>query len=202
MKKVFVLLTVVICASIVCAVGASARGAMPDDAAALLGMKGGTYYLAYNLHGDLARGKIYSTNYQTAGHLVPWGTEIKIINILRNYLTFREKESGRVWNYWFSRRTRRAVSLKEHIGRLFTKDIDGLRKKVADLSELDRDGIYEGRPLLGMSREGILIAMGYPPEFANPQDIMAARDWRYWLSRYDKLKIGFNRQGKVASIVD
>ncbi|MDT8335666.1 MAG: hypothetical protein RQ753_08200, partial [Desulfurivibrionaceae bacterium] len=108
----------------------------------------------------------------------------------------------RQWGYWFSGRTRRAVSLKEHLGRLFIEDIEGLRQKVAALSERDRDGIYEGRAMLGMSRAGVLIAMGYPPEFANPKDIMQVRDWLYWLNRFDRIKIGFNRQGLVSSIVD
>ena len=86
--------------------------------------------------------------------------------------------------------------------RVFIQDIDGLRKKVAGLSELDRDGIYEGRVLLGMSKDGVLTAIGNPPEFANSKDIMKARDWHYWLSRFDKITISFNRQGLVSRIVD
>ncbi|MCA1765399.1 MAG: hypothetical protein LC633_03985, partial [Desulfobulbaceae bacterium] len=165
-------------------------------------MEGKTCYLAYNLHGDPFRKKIYSANFQTPSHLIPWGTEVRIVRVQRNFLTFRETAGGREWGYWFSGRTRRAVSLKEHLDRLFIEDLEGLRQKVESLSEQDRDGIYEGRPMLGMSRRGVLIAMGYPPEFANPKDIMQARDWLYWLSRFDRIKIGFNRQGLVSSIVD
>ncbi|MFN2366439.1 MAG: hypothetical protein ABR523_08275 [Desulfurivibrionaceae bacterium] len=202
MHRVLGLLAVTLFAAMVFAAALSASGPMPADAAALLGMEGKTCYLAYNLHGDPFRKKIYSANFQTPSHLIPWGTEVRIVRVQRNFLTFRETAGGREWGYWFSGRTRRAVSLKEHLDRLFIEDLEGLRQKVESLSEQDRDGIYEGRPMLGMSRRGVLIAMGYPPEFANPKDIMQARDWLYWLSRFDRIKIGFNRQGLVSSIVD
>ena len=136
------------------------------------------------------------------GGLISWGSEVKIIKIQRNYLSFRDMKTGLVWNYWFSGRTRRSVSLKGHLRRVFIKDIEVLRRKVAGVSELDRDGIYEGRALVGMSRAGVLVAIGYPPEFANSKDIMQVRDWHYWLSRFDKITISFNRQGVVARIVD
>lgn len=107
-----------------------------------------------------------------------------------------------IWNYFFSGRTRRAVNLKDHLQRVFIRDIDLLRGQVADLSELDQDGIYEGRALVGMSRAGVLVANGYPPEFANSKDLMQAHDWHYWQSRFDKIKISFNRQGYISKIVD
>ena len=202
MKRTVAVFAVILCLFFTYIVNAEAKGALPRDAAALLNMEGRAYYLAHNLHADKLRKKIYSLNYQLTGGLISWGTEVKILKVQRNYLSFREVNSGLTWNYWFSGRTRRSVSLKDHVRRVFVKDIEVLRKKVAGFSELDLDGIYEGRVLAGMSRAGVLVAIGYPPEFANSKDIMMARDWRYWLSRFDKITISFNRQGVVSRIVD
>ncbi len=202
MNRTVAVCAVVICVFFACIAKAEAKGALPADAAALLEMEGQSYYLGHNLHGDLARRKVYSANYQLPGGLIPWGSEIQIIKIQRNYLSFKDVKTGLTWNYWFSGKTRRAVSLKEHLQRVFVRDIGLLRRQVAGLSKVDQDGIYEGRALQGMSRTGVLIANGYPPEFANSKDLMTVRDWYYWLSRFDKIKISFNRQGEVVKIVD
>ncbi|MEN8134591.1 MAG: hypothetical protein ABFS18_03515 [Thermodesulfobacteriota bacterium] len=202
MKKTVAVFAVIICSFFTWTVRAEAKGALPADAAVLLEMEGQSYYLAHNLHGDRAQRKVYSANYQLSGGLIPWGSKIQIIKIQRNYLSFRDENTGLTWNYWFSGRTRRAVTLKDHLARVFVKDIELLRGQVAGLSELDQDGIYEGRALVGMSRAGVLIANGYPPEFANSKDLMTAHDWHYWLSRFNKIKLSFNRQGYIARIID
>lgn len=202
MKRAVTLFTVILCSFLYLTVDAGARDSLPPDAAALLDMEGETYYLAHNLHTDKLLKRVYSINYQLTGGLIPWGTEVEIVKVQRNYLLFREVESGVQWNYWFSGRTRQAVRLEDHVRRVFVENIDEIKGKVASLSELDRDGIYEGRVIEGMSRSGVLVAMGYPPEHANGKKIMKARDWHYWLSRFNKITVSFNRQGNVARVVD
>jgi len=190
--------------------GAYGGGRMPADAVALLDMEGQYYHLGHNLHADLslspqkeqAYSKLSTVNYLMRGGLISWGTEVKILKVLRNKLLFEEVDKGRKYIYEFHHKTRKSVKLKDHLSRVFIKDIDSLRKKVAGLSKVDQDGIYEGRALVGMSKQGILIALGNPPEFANKKDLMAVRDWHYWESRHDKLIISFNREGLVSRIID
>lgn len=202
MKRAVTLFAVILCYLFAGVTGAAGKGVLPADAAALLDMEGQSYYLGHNLHADKFQKKVYSANYQLAGELLPWGAEVKILKVQRNYLSFLDVKSAITWNYWFSGKTRRQFSLKDHLQRVFVKDIEVLRARVAGLTELDRDGIYEGRALAGMSRAGVLIAMGYPPEFANREDLMTVRDWHYWVSRFDKITISFNRLGVVARVVD
>lgn len=202
MKRMVAVWVAILCSGLVYSGAAAAPGVLPADVAALREMVGQSYYLAHNLHGDRARRKIYSTNYQLGDALLPWGTEVRIAGVHRNYLAFQDGKTGLVWNYWFAGKTRKSVRLTEHVGRVFVKDIEPLRVRVAGLSELDRDGIHEGRALIGMSRIGVLVAIGYPPEFANSREIMAARDWHYWLSRFDKVTISFDRRDLVSRIVD
>jgi hypothetical protein len=73
MKGTVIVFAVIMCSFFTCIVRAEAKGALPADAAALLEMEGQSYYLAHNLHGDKARRKVYSVNYQLSGGGNPLG---------------------------------------------------------------------------------------------------------------------------------
>ena len=173
---------------------------LPQDIATLKSMEGQTYYLGCNLHADLQYNKVSSVNYQLRGALLPWGTEVRVVRVLRNNLVFEIQGKGKRYRYEFHRKTRRSVPLAEHLGRVFLESPDHLKQQVEGMSEIDKDGIYEGRVKPGMSREAVLIAIGYPPEFANRDDLMTDHDWTYWLSRFSKMVVSFGRDGLVSGI--
>jgi hypothetical protein len=178
----------------------AAASGLPPDILPLKRMEGHYYFLGYNLHADMLQNKVSSVNYQLQGALLPWGTEVRIIRFQRNHLLFEDVGKGKRYRYEFHYKTRRSVPLAEHLGRVFLENPDGLRRQLEGMSEIDRDGIYEGRVKLGMSRDAVLIAIGYPPEFANRQALMTDRDWTYWLSRFSKMVVGFGRDGRVNRI--
>jgi hypothetical protein len=178
---------------------ASAAG-LPLDTLPLKRMEDNRYFLGCNLHADMQFNKVSSVNYQLQGGLLPWGTEVRVIRVNRNNLLFEVLNSGRRYHYEFYRKTRRSVPLVEHLERIFLESSEGIQKQVASLAELDKDGIYEGRVKPGMSREGVLIAIGYPPEFANRKALMTARQWSYWVSRYSRMVVSFGRDGRVTRI--
>jgi len=180
--------------------GVAAAAGLPLDVAPLKKMEGHHYYLGYNLHADLPHNKISSVNYQLRGGLLPWGTEVRVIRVLRNSLLFEVVGKGMRYRYEFHRKTRQSVPLAEHLGRVFLESPDNLKLQVAGMSEVDKDGIYEGRVKPGMSREAVLIAVGYPPEFANRQALLSDRDWSYWISRFSKMVVSFGRDGRVRRI--
>lgn len=175
-------------------------GGLPADSKSLQKMEGKYYFLAHNLHGDARQLKVSSVNYQLRGGLISWGTEVKILKIFRNFMTFKDKASGKTWKYEFHYNSRRNGGLKKHIEMVFVPQIDQVRKLVESLSEVDKDGIYDGRARKGMSREGVLITMGYPPKFANKRELMESREWLYWSSRFNRIAVEFDRKGTVARI--
>jgi hypothetical protein len=180
--------------------GVGAAAGLPPDTLPLKRMEGHSYFLGYNLHADLLYNKVSSVNYQLNGALLPWGTEVRILRVQRNSLLFEDRNRGKRYRYEFHRKTRQSVPLVEHLERVFLESADQLRQQVAAMSEIDKDGIYEGRVKPGMSREAVLIAIGYPPEFANRQALMSDRDWSYWISRYSKMVVSFGRDGRVSRI--
>jgi hypothetical protein len=66
------------------------------------------------------------------------------------------------------------------------------------LSEIDRQGIQEGKALPGMSKQGVMIALGYPAKHMTPSTDL--NKWIYWKGRFNKLAVEFSTEGKVVSI--
>jgi hypothetical protein len=66
------------------------------------------------------------------------------------------------------------------------------------LSEIDRQGIAEGKPYVGMTKEGIRIALGYPAVHRTPS--LDACMWVYWTDRWTTMAIEFDADGHVKRI--
>ncbi len=67
-----------------------------------------------------------------------------------------------------------------------------------DLGEVDRQGIEAGKALVGMSKEGVKIALGYPARHRTPS--LEDNRWTYWRGRHDTYVVEFDADGKVARI--
>ncbi len=199
MKKITTFLGIVLAALTLSGVLAAAGG-VALDTVPVKTMEGHDYYLGYNLHADMPFDKISSVNYQLQGELLPWGTKVRIVRVMRNFLVFDEVGRNHRFSYEFHRKTRRTVPLVEHIRRVFRENVDDLKRQVAAMSDVDKDGIYEGRAKPGMSREGVLVAIGYPPEFANRDALMTEHAWVYWVNRHERMVVSFNRHGRVSRI--
>ena len=163
-------------------------------------LRGQTYYLACNLHADPTNNRLYSVNYQIPGGLIPWGTKVKMLKVSKKKIEFEDVTSNIRYTYFMHKRTLKATTPLKHLTRIFIDDIDGLKQKVKKLSHIDKQGIEEGRVLEGMSKEGVLIAIGPPPEFATPNPMKSSR-WHYWYNRWGQFYVQFNNKGVVEQII-
>src|SRR5690606_32617784 len=73
--------------------------------------------------------------------------------------------------------------------------------EIRRLGPLDRQGIREGRAMVGMTRCGVEIALGPPPRHVTP-DPASASSWLYWRNRFNKFRIDFDESGRVSRIQD
>ncbi len=162
-------------------------------------MLGSTYYLGCNLHVDPGRTKLSSINYQLQGHLLTWGTKIRVVEVLRNKIKIRNMKTNKDYYYEFHWRTRKATPLPTHLKRIFVNDISSVEKTVEGMSKKDKEGIYKGKVMVGMTKKAVLVAIGYPPEFATA-DPMNERQWHYWRKRYKKFHVLFDNNGLVYEI--
>ncbi|OHB28728.1 MAG: hypothetical protein A2X84_06475 [Desulfuromonadaceae bacterium GWC2_58_13] len=68
------------------------------------------------------------------------------------------------------------------------------------LTGLDRKGIEEGRALKGMSKRGVMMALGYPAVHRTPS--LDSNSWTYWKDRYRTFRVQFDSSELVSGIID
>ncbi len=167
------------------------------EAANKLGItEGATVYTLVNLHADAANNRLHAINYQLT-KLMPICSKFVITDIETKVIELTHK--GVEYNYLWDKYTRNAgQSLTENFAQFFGKSCDEAKAKVSTLSQLDQKGIKRGKPIIGMSKEGILLAMGRPPIHATPD--LDNDLWTYWVNRWARNILEFDDSGKLKHI--
>ncbi|WP_158972344.1 outer membrane protein assembly factor BamE [Paraglaciecola sp. L3A3] len=157
--------------------------------------EGATMVTLVNMHPDPKRKILYAVNYQLAGGMIPMCAEVKIEDIGSKEIEFNY--NGMTYTYLWDKHTRNAgESLMQNISNFIGPKCD--KNKVSSLSAKDQAGIQSGKPSVGMTKEGILFAMGRPPIHANPS--LDGSTWMYWLNKFKKQAIDFDNNGKVKEV--
>jgi hypothetical protein len=141
-------------------------------------------YTLVNLHPDEGRKRLYSVNYQQPG-LIPRCTRVVIKSVDSKAMKFRLADGGAEYEYIFHNSLRDSVP--KHLDKYFGASCD--KAKVQQMSKADQDGIAAGRVAEGMTRDGVILAIGYPPEHATPS--LEANAWRYWKNRFGTMLVHF-----------
>jgi hypothetical protein len=146
-----------------------------------------------NLHPDEQRSRLYAVNYQMPG-LIPVCSDVTIVDASQKRLIFKVNSSGRQYSYDYHRS---AVDPMEiHLQQYFGSQCDsaGMQR----LSAIDKEGIKEGVAKVGMSKAGVIFAIGYPPKHETPS--LDKAEWKYWRNRFGNMFVVFDQQGKVSEI--
>jgi hypothetical protein len=146
-----------------------------------------------NLHPDEPRSRLFSINYQQAG-LIPVCSAVTLVERNRKRLVFRVGSTGRQYEYYYHEAIREPFG--DHLTRYFGTSCP--RAAIDALPELDRRGIRLGQALIGMTKPGVVFALGYPPPHVTPS--LEADRWTYWTNRFNKLAILFDEKGSVLAI--
>ncbi|NML18541.1 outer membrane protein assembly factor BamE domain-containing protein [Azohydromonas caseinilytica] len=70
---------------------------------------------------------------------------------------------------------------------------------IAKMPRKVRQAIQSARVMPGMTREQVLMAVGYPITSENPN--LNARVWRYWLSRTQEFQVVFDARNRVGEVI-
>ena len=173
------LMTVVAGAFAVSAIGCGGGGA-PKNVNHLVNAPG--IRTKVNLHPDEKDMQLYSTNYQMPG-LIPVCSEVTITEVSDKRVKFTVKESGR--QYKLDRQGFLKEPWETYLDKLFGTDCPN----VSSMSEADQRGIKAGQAYEGMTKQGVIIAMGYPPDHATPNT--ESDTWRYWRNKFANYSIQF-----------
>jgi len=159
---------------------------------------GDTVYLKFNLKYDSAKDKASCVNYQKFPTMFAAGSKITILEIGSGRKGIEiQAESGRKITIelnpefcgepqdWLDNGTS-ATDPKEEWDKL-------------ELTDGEKQGIKQGKALVGMRKEAVLIALGTPPIHMTPPPAMEQDSWRYWDNRFNQFVVEF-ADGKVVNV--
>ncbi len=156
--------------------------------------KGDTLQLLSNLHPDNAKRLLYTINYQQAG-LLRVCEQVTVRKIGRKSMKFDYQGVG--YEIVYDKHTKKAgVSFQQVLHSFFGYKCDS--EKIASLSATDERGIDSGKPILGMSKDGVLFAMGRPAFHGTPS--LDADYWLYWRNKFGRTGVQFDANGIVSEI--
>lgn len=166
----------------------------PDDTGGIArDLDSGRGFTLVNLHPDNERSRLYAVNFQQSG-LIPVCSEVEYLGLGSKSFKFRVVSTRREYEYFNHKAA--AEPFPDHLRRFFGPSCP--REQLATLSELDREGIREGRAINGMSRRGVILAMGPPPRHVNPD--LNAPALMYWRNRFNRVEIRFGADDRVTEI--
>lgn len=135
------------------------------------------------------KNRIDGTNYSVGLHL-PVNTEVKVLAINAKVITL--EINGEKISYLTSTKHTKVDSLAM-IDRLFSKT----KTNISKYSAATIENINNGTVAMGMTKEEVLLARGYPP-FSATAGVKANR-WKYWRNRWVTALVTF-KDGKVSAI--
>lgn len=149
-------------------------------------------YLCCNMRTD--GDWISDGNYAESGNRVlPAGTPVKVTGYGRHRVRV-EIDGGRqaIGNDYS-----RDLDLETFARRYVVADDPASR--IATWPEKVQAAVKRSRVAAGMTREQVLVALGYPMSSENPD--LDAAVWRYWLDSFTEFQVQFDAQGQVTGVV-
>jgi hypothetical protein len=153
----------------------------------------------------LKKKAIWYTNYYHTGTLITVGTECTINSISRGTIKFTAQGKEYKLKDWLIDED--PSNLDQSFAKYFVKD-----KKEIGLDNVNPefyDNVISGYDEIGMSKEEILMALGYPAYLGirdpttlyTREYILSQNDWYYMKSRFNRVLLIF-KAGKLVRIMD
>jgi hypothetical protein len=158
----------------------------------------GGVYTCYNLHyvSEMGAHRASYANWTDyPGHsLLPYNTKV-YPTVVENRIYFIVADTGMRIDFEYNA-GRMGMSAWRYLA-LITSPTPVV---YGGLNDVDRLGIATGRALVGMTKQTVLIALGYPARHRTPS--LEDSGWTYWKGRRGAYVVEFDHNGNVVRIVD
>ena len=136
-----------------------------------------------NLHYEKA--ELTDVNFQQ-GTLLPLGTRVEILEVGRNRVKF-QPAGGTPLTLGF-RYGKSTLSFDQYLERIFLTADPHARLPKSSVAR--QKLITQGTVEKGMTRDEVLLALGYPPAHRTPS--LTGVDWHYWQNRWHQFVVFFD----------
>lgn len=152
-----------------------------------------TYYTNVNIWVEYPK-DIPSTNFHK-GTMIPAGTKVEVTYCRRGKIKFTSE--GVTYTLVHSRKHSR-IKFQELFDRYFSEnDIMAKGGSFSKLTKKEQENVKSGVIDIGMSKDAVLMAYGYPPTHMTPS--LSGGAWTYWKSRARRVIVHF-KDGKVFKV--
>jgi hypothetical protein len=162
----------------------------------------GIVYNRFNIHyyskgaapKKVTYGASYANYIQSPTHaLLPYNTKLRVGKASRGGFLLTVVDGGMQITFEYDA-TRMAMTQQAYLDLITSPEpVD-----YPNLSAPDKDGVKQGVALVGMTKEGVKIALGYPATHKTPS--LDANAWVYWKNRFTTTVVNFDAQGLVSSV--
>jgi hypothetical protein len=170
--------------------GAACRHA-PPSAETLQHFERRNLFTCCNLHYEGE--DINDANYWV-GQKLPAGTSVHVEKMSADSITFIAAGTRLTLTHEYGTAQE---SLQQYLDKVLVPIDPGPR--IAAYPAAVRRAIDNAKVEHGMTRDQVILSLGYPPTHRTPS--LQEREWTYWYNRWVTYKVVFNDAGKVAEIV-
>lgn len=157
-----------------------------------------TVYLKVNIHyqynGDDNKASYANYTNPGQGHkILHVNTPVKIEEWTRNGFKIINTDNDEVIFFEYHR-GRMDMSQEDYLKIITSPE----KVSLAKLSAVDRKGVEEGKASKGMTKDGVMMALGYPATHRTPST--ESNTWTYWTNRFSTMDVMFDNKGIVEEI--
>lgn len=143
------------------------------------------------------RGKILSVN-RHRGFILPVGTKVKIDAISGRAILFSDEQGAQYRLILARKYTDPEFTIEDLFRQYFTENNPmGKNGAFQKLNDQERGLVKSGKISVGMSKEAVLMAYGYPPSHVTPST--NGEVWKYWEHKF-RAYLVFFRNNRVSEI--
>lgn len=136
---------------------------------------------------------ITDANY-SSGTMIPLGTPVTVVPVAANAVTFDTGGQRITLRHVYGAKEE---THEQYFGKIFIpKDTKAL---VAKWSKSVQAAVREGRVQPGMTRQQVVLSLGFPPTDDNPQP--KSPEWTYWFGKGQSFKVTFDEDGIVTNVI-
>lgn len=163
---------------------------------------GETMYNKYNIHAQRDKKGLLKSSYANytdpgAGHVtIPPNSKLTITpwkRFFKNYGFYYELPDGQRGVFEVHEK-RLGISVDEYEELILSPQPVSLK----GFSAIDLKGIKKGKAYKGMTKKGVMTALGYPAAHETPS--LDDNQWKYWRNRFRTVVVEFNSKGRVVNV--